>query len=82
VGFPVLFIAACGTGFVSLVGEPPTDTAIERWFGVEPMTNGWRREAVRVATWTLVINVAHIAFCIVPLVGIRQLLLWPSVLVP
>lgn len=82
--FPILFIAACGTGFVWLVGWRTADghAGFERWFRVDRVTAGWRREACRIGAWVFVSNAAHIIFCIVPLVATRLLLLEPSQLVP
>jgi hypothetical protein len=82
--FPILFIAACGAGFVWLVGWRTVDgqAGFERWFGVQRVSEGWRRQTLRMGVWVFVINVAHIIFCIVPLVAIRLLLLEPSQLVP
>jgi hypothetical protein len=82
--FPILFIAACGAGFVWLVSWQSHDgyAGFERWFRVERVPAGWRRQAWRVGVWTVVINLAHVVFCIVPLVLIRLVLLEPSQLAP
>ena len=82
--FPILFIAASGVVFVWLVGwrAPDGHARFEDWFGLHRIRAGLPREAARVAVWVLVLNVVHIALCIVPLILIRIALLQPSPLVP
>ncbi|NDJ87942.1 spirocyclase AveC family protein [Mycolicibacter kumamotonensis] len=82
--FPILFIAACGAGFVWLLSWQTVDghAGFERWFRLDRVAAGWRRETSRIGGWIVLINAAHIVFCIVPLVAIRLLLLEPSQLVP
>ncbi len=82
--YPILFIVLWAAGavwFLSLRG-PNGNAVFESWFGIELIRSPFFRGIAKIGVWILVMNLFHLVFAVIPLIGIRELFGVHSTLIP